>query len=228
MKLLCLDSSGPVCSVALVSDGNLLGEFAVSNGNTHSQHMMPLVDGLLSTCGMTLSDIDLFACVVGPGSFTGVRLGVASVKAMAHALGKNVVPVAALEALGQAPFAGTVCPILDARRNQVYTAAFVDGKRVFADSAMDIFDYAKTLANFPAPYLFVGDGVEAYRCALSGVLGGKAVFAGAASAQLRAGQAALWAWAHQDKAIPGDELEPLYLRASQAEREYAQKHGGVV
>ena len=99
MNILMIDTSGPACGVAIVRDGKRVYEAALESGMTHSQRLMPMVDAALNMAGMTAQDIDLFGAVVGPGSFTGVRIGVSTVKALAHAAGKPCVGVDALEAL---------------------------------------------------------------------------------------------------------------------------------
>ena len=126
MRILAIDTSGPVASAAVWEDGVVRAEMVLNVGLTHSQTIMPAVDAVLRACDWTCADMDVFAAVAGPGSFTGVRIGVCAVKGMAHALAKPCVQVHALEALAMQArgFAGAICPILDARRDQVYSAAF--------------------------------------------------------------------------------------------------------
>ena len=126
MILLSIDTSGPACSAALLADDRLLGEIVINSALTHSETIMPAVDELLSRENLTCADVDLFAVAAGPGSFTGVRIGVCAAKGMAHAAGKPCARVNSLAALAAGlPFVpGVVCPILDARREQVYCAAY--------------------------------------------------------------------------------------------------------
>ena len=135
MNILAIDTSGPTCGVAILSDGVIRFSQTVLNKRTHSVNLMPMVDAGFSYTGLTLADMDRLACVVGPGSFTGVRLGVSTVKGLAHGIGKPCVAVNALEAmaLGAGQFDGTVCPMQDARAGQVYAALFRDGKRMAPD-----------------------------------------------------------------------------------------------
>ena len=130
MNILMIDTSGPACGVAIMADGRLVYEAELTHKQTHSQRVMPMVDAALQMSDMTLEDMDVLGAVVGPGSFTGVRIGVSTVKALAHAAGKPCVAVDALEALAAnvTAFDGVVCPILDARAQQVYGAMFKDGK----------------------------------------------------------------------------------------------------
>ena len=144
MKILAMDSSAVAASVALCEDERLLGEYTICNGNTHSQTLLPMTEELLSRFGITTDDVDLFAVSNGPGSFTGVRLGVATLKGLAFGKDKPCVGVSTLEALAHnlAVTDGLICPVMNARRNQVYTALFraKNGnlERLLPDSAMAI------------------------------------------------------------------------------------------
>ena len=126
MNILAIDTSGPVAGCCVLSDGKVVHLIEMEHGLTHSETIMTAVDQALSASGLSCRDMDLFAVAAGPGSFTGVRLGVCAAKGFAHATGKPCAPVHALEALSMnlAGFDGLVCPILDARRGQVYCAAF--------------------------------------------------------------------------------------------------------
>ena len=146
MNILMIDTSGPACGVALMKDGAIVYEAQLVSGRTHSQRVMPMVDTALSMSDMQMSDIDLFGAVLGPGSFTGVRIGVSTVKALAHAAGKPCIGVDALHALAAnvSGFDGVVCPILDARAQQVYGAMFRAGdvpQRLMDDEAMKLVDF---------------------------------------------------------------------------------------
>ena len=136
MNILMIDTSGPACGVAIMRDGRLIYEAELVNKQTHSQRVMPMADAALAMNDMTAAEIDVFGAVTGPGSFTGVRIGVSTVKALAHAAGKPCVAVDALEALAAnvTAFDGVVCPILDARAQQVYGAIFKNGERVLEDT----------------------------------------------------------------------------------------------
>ena len=147
MKLLAVDTSGPVCGVAILTEDGIRHECAVMNHKTHSVNLLPMIDNAFQSTGMTIQDMDRLAVVVGPGSFTGVRLGVSTVKGLAHGAGKPCVAVNALEAMaaGISGFSGVVCPIQDARAGQVYGAAFSAGEnrpnRLMADTPMKVEDY---------------------------------------------------------------------------------------
>ena len=181
--------------------------------------------------GMKIEEIDLFGAVVGPGSFTGVRIGVSTVKALAHAAGKPCIGVDALEALtaNVTAFDGIVCPILDARAQQVYGTMFEAGMppvRLMEDEAEKLTLFLDRVEAAGKKALFLGDGVEPCRKAIEERLGERACFAPAQHLGLRAASAcALAAEYAKDEANLKDcmTLLPLYLRAPQAERERAAK-----
>lgn len=225
MLILAIDTSGPTCGVALLEDGTLLYEATANNKLTHSANLMPMVEEALSKGGRELSNIQMLACAVGPGSFTGVRIGVAAVKGMARALGLPCVPVDALEALarGVSLENGLVCPIRDARVKQVYGAAFRNGRRVMDDEALRLDAYLVKIQALGSRFLFVGDGVPAYRALIAETLGERALFAPPHLNDLKAGAAAWIALNHKDAAVDAGTLAPLYLRAPQAERERMEK-----
>ena len=166
MKILALDSSAVVASVALCEDETLLAEYTLNNGNTHSETLLPMVETLLSHFGISVDDIDLFAASTGPGSFTGVRIGTATIKGLAFAKNTPCVGVSTLESLAENAVAlgGLICPVMNARRAQVYTALFrSDGRtltRLSDDTAMAIADLDEMLSSYGEPVCFVGDGVK--------------------------------------------------------------------
>ena len=231
MNILMIDTSGPACGVAVMKDGSIVCELQLTSGKTHSQRVMPMVDQALNMCEMQIGDIDLFGAVVGPGSFTGVRIGVSSVKALAHAAGKPCIGVDALEALAAnvSGFDGVVCPILDARAQQVYGAMFECGMppvRLMEDEAEKLTAFLDRVEATDREALFLGDGVAPLKNAIMERLGEKAHFAPAQHLGLRAASAcALAAEYAKDENNLKDcmTLLPLYLRAPQAERERAAR-----
>ena len=126
MKILAFDTSATVATVALCDNERLLAEYTVNNGNTHSETLLPMIESLLGHFSMSVSDVDLFAVSVGPGSFTGVRIGAATLKGLAFASDKPCVGVSTLEAIAEnlSVCKGLICPVMNARRAQVYTALF--------------------------------------------------------------------------------------------------------
>ena len=230
MKLLAVDTSGPVCGVAVLEEGKILYEGAAVNRLTHSVSLMPMVEEALNKCSTNISEIDLYAAVVGPGSFTGVRIGVSAVKGMAHGAGKPCVAVDALEALAAnvTAFDGVVCPILDARAQQVYGAMFKNGERVLEDVVEKLAIFLDRVEATGEDALFLGDGAPGFEAAIRERLGEKAHFVQPQHNGLRAGSACAAAaqkLAKGEAALDYITLLPLYLRAPQAERERAAREG---
>ncbi len=233
MNILAIDTSGPVAGVAVLRSGEIAYEGAAVNRLTHSVNLMPMVEEALGRAGLDVSEIDLYACVTGPGSFTGVRIGVSAVKGMAHGAGKPCVGVDALEALaaGMCMTDALLCPIQDARAQQVYGAAFLPGMppvRQLPNMAekLSVFIEKALEAAGERPLCFVGDGVKPYRKAIEEALGERAVFPPAHMSYLRPASVALLAAEHSGAAVDYLTLMPVYLRAPQAERERARKLGG--
>lgn len=222
MKLLAIDTSGPVCGVCVLTEQGVRYEAAVQNKLTHSVNLLPMIDAALSSATLTLEELDRLAVVTGPGSFTGVRLGVSTVKGLAHGAGKPCVAVDALEAMAHSAgmFDGIVCPIQDARAGQVYGAAFTGDSghaRLMDDIPLKLEEYVEAISALGNRFLFVGDGMTAHRDALSALLGDKAVMALPPFAYLRpAAVAYLGAMAREE--LDYRQLMPLYLRAPNAER----------
>lgn len=166
MKILSMDSSATVASVALCEDEALLAEYTVNNGNTHSETLLPMVESVLGNFGLTPKDIDLFAVSNGPGSFTGVRIGAATLKGLAFASERPCVGVSTLHALAFNLLGteGLICPVMNARRSQVYTALFrSDGEtltRLMPDSAMAISELDAILSECGEEVVLVGDGYD--------------------------------------------------------------------
>lgn len=166
MKILALDSSAAVASVALCEDERLLAEYTLNNGNTHSQTLLPMVETVLRSFELTPADIDLFAVTAGPGSFTGVRIGAATLKGLAFALETPCVGVSTLEAIAEnlRHLGGLVCPVMNARRSQVYTALFrSDGEaftRLTDDNALSLAELDELLSGYGEPIAFCGDGYD--------------------------------------------------------------------
>ncbi|MDD4080272.1 MAG: tRNA (adenosine(37)-N6)-threonylcarbamoyltransferase complex dimerization subunit type 1 TsaB [Eubacteriales bacterium] len=227
MTILALDTSGPVCSAAVMAAGSLSYEARAVNKLTHSRNLLPMVEEALGKAGMSVNDIGLVAAIVGPGSFTGVRIAVATAQGIARARGIKCLPVNALEAMAASFLSpeSVICPIRDARSMQVYGAAFRDGKRLMEDAALPLTEYLAQVSAFEGQLLFAGDGVAPCRDRILESLGSRALFAPAHLVLPGAGAAAYLASLRADEAVPPGELKPLYLRAPQAERLRAQKHG---
>lgn len=226
--VLAVDTSGPVAGCAVLAGGKIVHLTAMNHGLTHSETIMPAVDAALEGAGLRCEDVDVFAAVAGPGSFTGVRIGVCAVKGLAHAAGKPCAAVHALEALAMNFYGydGLCCPILDARRGQVYCAAFdMSGgypARALEDAALPLDEFL-TLLPKDRRLVFVGDGVPVYGEAVREALGTRALIAPAHLRDLRADAACLLAASHPEGWVAPAALRPIYLRAPQAVRERERK-----
>ncbi len=228
MLILALDSTAIVASVALCRDEQPIATFTVKNGNTHSETLLPMVEAVLKSAGISVADIDLFACSVGPGSFTGVRIGAATIKGLAFGQNKNCLGVSTLEALAQnlVPFDGILCPVMNARRGQVYNALFrfENGEliRLCEDRALSVADLAAELAERGQPFALCGDGVaEFHRLAPNSapvsvptLLEDQSAVSVAKVALRRA---------NAGESGSDTSLAPVYLRLPQAERERLEK-----
>ncbi len=218
MKLLAIDTSGPVCGVAVLVDGAIVYEASAVNRMTHSVNLLPMVDAAMQSASLTMAQLDRIAVVSGPGSFTGVRIGVSTVKGLAHPHHTPCVAVDALEAMaaGISGFDGVICPIQDARAGQVYGAAFTaDGIRLLPDAPIKLTDFVEKIKSLGSRFLFLGDGMPVHREKLAALLGEAAVFAKPQHAFLRPASVAYLA-AQAETTTDYLHLEPLYLRAPNA------------
>lgn len=230
MLIFGIDTCCNAATAALLEDDRLVAQTVINSGKTHSQKMMPQIAEMFRQAEKEADEVDCFAAAVGPGSFTGVRIGVATVKAMAQAVKKPCAAVSTLHGLANnlAVFDGVICPILDARREQVYNALFRGGRtlvRLCEDRALGVEELLAELKEEALPILFCGDGVPVFRERIEAVLGDKAMFAPVMqSMNLGASVAELgYAAALAGETIPYGELVPRYVRLSQAERERQEK-----
>lgn len=225
MLILAMDTSSKAASCALLRDGQLIGDWFLHVPMTHSQTMLPMVQSLLSAAEVSPEAIDAYAVTTGPGSFTGLRIGIAAVKGMATALEKPCIGVSTLEALAHnaETFCGLVVPVMDARRSQVYTAVFRGNGRMLTreseDEALSIEALRERLRTEQQPVLLVGDGAMLCQQALA-----ELPHVAAAPERMqhqRASSAAAVAYrlAQAGKTCTAHELAPSYLRLPQAERE---------
>lgn len=228
MLILAMDSTAVAASVALLSDGAPLAAFHLNNGNTHSETLLPMAESVLRCTGKTVDDIDLFAVSAGPGSFTGVRIGVATVKGLAFGKGKPCVGVSTLEALAEnlVPTGGLLCPVMNARRGQVYNALFrVENgalTRLCPDRALSVEELEAELLTYSEPVTLCGDGAEPVKNSFTKcdvalppltLIEQNAVSVALCAARM----------AKEGRTCTDKELKPVYLRMPQAERERLQK-----
>ncbi len=228
MRILAIESSAKAASVALCEDGKLTAQYFQNCGLTHSRTLMPMAEALLKNCDLTSADIDLFAAAAGPGSFTGIRIGVSAAKGLAWGAGKPCCGVSTLEAMAWQVLCAkdsVVCCVMDARRNEVYNALFrTDGQRperICGDRAISLEKLAEEYTG-ETPWLFVGDGAELCRDyfdkkGLRGALAPGHLIMQSAWGVARA--------AETKEPVTPELLKPVYLRLSQAEREKLEKEG---
>ncbi len=231
MKCLALESSSMVAGAALMEEDRLVGEIRTHYKKNHSVRLLPMIDQLLTSCECTLREVDFFAANIGPGSFTGIRIGVGTVKGLAQALHKPVVSVNSLEALAvQTPhFPGWCTPMIDAQKNLIYTAAYTfhHGERLIHQQpdVFHILEWLDMLKKSGVSMLFSGDAAEMHRQRITEYLGKQAHFATALHRMPAASAVAQCAMekAKEKGLISPKEMVPLYLRTSQAERAWKQK-----
>ena len=231
MKILGLDSSGLVASVAVVEDAELKGEYTINYKKTHSQTLLPMLDEMAKMIEMDLSTVDAIAVAGGPGSFTGLRIGSATAKGLGLALKKPLISIPTVDGLAY-NLCGTdkiVCPLMDARRNQVYTGIYeFEGnelKVLEPQMALDISEIAEKLNALGREVIFLGDGWPVYAAKLEELLQIPFMAAPAHMSRQRAGALAALAmcYAKEGRMETAVEHQPDYLRLSQAERERAEK-----
>lgn len=227
MRILAVDTSSNVASAAIVDGDKMVCECVLNNKLTHSQTLMPMIDEVFKKSEYTPSDIDLFAVSNGPGSFTGLRIGVTTIKGLAHATQKPVCGVNTLEALAyNLPFCPhIIAPIMDARREQVYNAFYRwengELKVITSPRAISLEDCMKELIELDETVVFLGDGVAVFCEKIKGIMGEKALFAPQFACTQRA--ACVAEAAKNKNTMEYSELAPVYLRKSQAEREAEER-----
>ncbi|SHI39739.1 tRNA (adenosine(37)-N6)-threonylcarbamoyltransferase complex dimerization subunit type 1 TsaB [Lutispora thermophila] len=230
MRILAIDTSTAAASSAIMEDGRLLCEFTINDGRKHSEKMMNIINIALENSGMDISQIDAFACSIGPGSFTGLRLGAAAVKGLGQALNKPLIAVPTLEALAfnLFPYNGLICPMLDAQRKMVYSSLYKieDNKLLKLEDyrAIDIDKLINRLMEYEEKIVVLGDGVPIFGQKMKDVLP-NVVEASPATLYPRASSVAVLAEElyKEGKTINYNELELYYIRKSQAEVEYDKK-----
>lgn len=226
MKILSVDSSAKACSAAIVEDDKILGSFFINTALTHSQTLVPMIDAVVKNTSTDLNSIDAFAVSAGPGSFTGVRIGVAAIKGLAIPLNKPCISVSTLESMPYNIISENciaVC-VMDARCNQVYNALFEikDGSvdRLCEDRALSIDELADDLKKYDNELILVGDGAELCYNSFKEKMANISL----APENSRYQNAAGVAFASLKKElITYDELLPTYLRLPQAQRELKKR-----
>lgn len=231
MNILGIDASGIAGSIAYMKDDRLIGEYYICHKLTHSETIMPMLEHLKTLIGLELNTLDAIAVTSGPGSFTGLRIGVTTAKALALALNIPVVGVPTLDVMAYAlrHTSYKICPIMDARRNQVYTALYrwenKDLLRLSEYQGIDLDQLLSELSSQNEKVIFLGDAVWQYQSHIEDKLGDKAEFVPSYMNLQRAGILVELAGQEFQKghAVPASDFVPMYLRKSQAEREREEK-----
>ncbi len=233
MLLLALDTATRVCSVALGDEHKLWAEYSLHIEKTHSQRLMPLLVNMLKDAGVDKKAIDGLVVTTGPGSFTGIRIGMATALGLSLGLKVPALGVMTLDALAWAGvhFQGLLCPVLDARKDQAYFALYRGGsavpKSLEPARAADLAVLCQTLARYQEPVLFLGDGMQRYRFALQEALGSRYEEMPISCRLNRAAltlQEGFRAW-NERGGSPVHALNPSYIRASEAERRMQSGNG---
>ena len=223
MKILAVDTSSSVCAVAILENNEVIKENILDNGKTHSENFMPLVEKTLNDCNLGLDDIDLIACGIGPGSFTGIRIGIASIKAIAEIKELPIVAVTSLEALAynvESVDNTNIISMIDARNNQVYCGCFNDKYELVNEYVADDIEVLMDLISNFDNIIFVGDGIEVHKEKIMNKLDKKNISFSIFNKQsaVSVGKCAYNKFLNKKDIESADTLVPLYLRKSQAER----------
>lgn len=232
MKILAFDTAAKTASVALNENGKIISEFFLDSGFTHSETVLPMAKALLDASKVKSEEIDVFAVNCGPGSFTGLRIGIAAVKAMAMANNKKCAAVSSLEALAYNTLGlnGIICPVMDARCGQVYTAFFenngIEIKRLSEDHTVMADFLADEIKNaYPnTKVIFVGDGTKIMRSKLQNdyyISAPLAELNGKASSVSKVAEKII----EMGNLVSAGELSPNYLKLAQAEKEKLEREG---
>ena len=231
MKLLAIDSSGLVASVAIIEDDNLLGEYTINYKKTHSQTLLPMLDEVAKMIELDKTSLDAIAVSAGPGSFTGLRIGSATAKGLGLALNKPLIHVPTVDALAYNLW-GTdklICPLMDARRQQVYTGLYEflgeEFHIILEQCAIGIDKIIEKVNEMGRPVIFLGDGIDVFAEEIKEQCKVPFSFAPAGMNKQRAASVALLGKElyEKGKTVSAAEHAPDYLRLSQAERERKEK-----
>lgn len=228
MKILAIDTTGLVASVALVDETKTIAEFTTNFKKTHSQTIMPMIEQVVKMVELDLKDIDYIACSSGPGSFTGLRIGAATAKGLAHGLDKKIIPIPTLDAMAYniSYSENLIVPIMDARRNQVYGCVYKNEtnlEKITNYLATDINELLEIVKNLNKKAIFLGDGVPVFKERIK-EYSDKFEFAKPFNNMQRASALGALALERIEDAILPNKFEIMYLRKSQAERELEERN----
>ncbi|MEG1501424.1 MAG: tRNA (adenosine(37)-N6)-threonylcarbamoyltransferase complex dimerization subunit type 1 TsaB [Clostridiales bacterium] len=232
MRILAIDTATGCCGGAIADEKGILAQFSLNlgtMGKTHSQSLLPMVDALLKNAQIPLASLDALALTIGPGSFTGLRIGAATIKAWSQVFSLPIIAVSTLRAFAfAADKEGLVCPILDARRNQVYCGLYRQDQEIWPDMPLEAGQLAYALRNLGQKITFTGDALPVYQELFADILGDYFFVAGEDKRYIPAAACALLAV--KDYALAKftscQDLLPIYLRASEAERKKMEAEEG--
>lgn len=231
MKYLTIDTTTKVIALALAEDGNLVAEGFLHTTKMHSERIIPMLDQVLGAAAWKLTDLDLIGVVRGPGSFTGIRIGIATAQGLAQVLKLPLIGVLSLDALAWAGYGHSeeIVPILDARKNEWYTAQYrwsgseQKPLRVKAPKACEPTQWLNELKELEHPIMFVGDAVARYADMIRERLGERAILLPDYLALPRGAYTAQSVWWEWQRTQQGGLVEPYYIRVSEAELNWAKK-----
>lgn len=216
MLTLAISTSSKICSVALLENDKLIKELNIDNQKTHSENLLPLIDELFKSTNKNVSELNLIACDVGPGSFTGIRIGISTTKGVAEVNQIPAVACTSLEALSYNTQGNIICSLIDARNNQVYCGIFDEKRNLVKEYMAD--DINVIIENLPKDTIsFVGDGAVLHKSLLNGTI--------SQDNDIHATNIGICAYNKfkNDNTETADTIVPMYLRKSQAERMKEQK-----
>ncbi len=229
MKILSINTSSNICSAAILEDTILIKEITIDDANTHSVKLMPLIDELFLSTNLSVTDIDLFACDKGPGSFTGIRIGISTIKAFCDVTNKPSIGISSLTSLAHlSNHEGFICSLIDAKHDNVYYGLFKQKDGIYTQVgdflADTIFNVTEILKVCNKPVFFVGNGSRIYQDMLKSSLKENAIIKNDIKycnlSAYYTGVAAFHAFGSHENAP----LSPLYLKKSNAERELEEKN----
>jgi tRNA threonylcarbamoyladenosine biosynthesis protein TsaB len=231
MKFLTIDTTTKVTAAALAEDGKLIAEGFVHTSKTHSERIIPLLDQLFMATAWTLKDLEMIGVIRGPGSFTGIRIGIAVAQGLAQVLNLPVVSALSLDALAWAGWGRIedIVPILDARKNEWYTARYhwepgqEKARCLTPPQALEVGQWLKQLKDLDRSICFVGDAANKAKGQIEEVLGGKAMILPEFESLPRGAYAARTVWQRWQEIGTGERVEPYYIRVSEAEVNFARK-----
>lgn len=232
MHILAVDTATKSCSVAIVDKELLLAEVTMVSGQTHSKHLMGMINTVIGLSGLTVSGLDGFAVTQGPGSFTGLRIGISSIKGLALASGKPIVGVSSLDALAMqsAPSSNLICPLIDARKGEVYYSRyrFKDGN-LKKETIEQVSSPEKAVFDINEPCIFLGSGALLYQQTIIDKMGALAHFATSFQNTIRASTVAHLSMERFEKNDTDDvsTFVPRYIRKSDAELSIGKKEASA-